>query len=73
LQLVAKTPFVFPGDAREPPVTSSVSDRLLLSIYTSMLEVLRRPIEFTQYASTEFRCELEKNRFRQSMSRKGNF
>ncbi|AZE49079.1 Transposase InsO for insertion sequence element IS911 [Pseudomonas chlororaphis] len=34
--------------------------------------MLRRPVEFTQYGSRQFRQRLWRYRMRQSMSRRGN-
>jgi hypothetical protein len=46
--------------------------RFRLAIATSCLKVLRRPIEFTQYAATDYRKVLDGAAMIQSMSRKGN-
>ena len=42
------------------------------SVITSMIKVLRRPVERAQYASAEHQAVLKKLGFVGSMSRKGN-
>ena len=46
--------------------------RFRLAIATSCLKVLRRPIEFTQYASGDFQKQLVTFGMKGSMSRKGD-
>jgi transposase InsO family protein len=41
-------------------------------IYTSKVEVLRRPVESAQYCSNEYQRRLSKHGFKVSMSGKGN-
>ena len=43
-----------------------------MPIANPSVEVLRRPLEFTQYAAGPYREVLERHGIRQSMSRRGN-
>ena len=43
-----------------------------MPIANPSVEVLRRPLEFTQYASEPYRAILARHGFRGSMSRRGN-
>src|SRR5215207_7995786 len=60
-----------PGDGKG--LRSDQSDRRLrVVIATSMVEVLRRPLESAQYCSIEYQAELRRHGILISMSGKGN-
>src|ERR671913_121010 len=60
-----------PGDGKG--LRPDQSDRRLrVVIATSMVEVLRRPLESAQYASGSYREVLERHGIQPSMSRRGN-